>query len=43
VLITIRVGRPYKKKLAHLNTLIKKVEKVEPLGDYETMRRWKKD
>ncbi len=38
-LITFRINRPYKKKVAHLSNLVKKVEHGEPLGDYETMTK----
>ncbi len=38
-LITFRISRPYKKKVAHLSNLVKKVERGEPLGDYETMTK----
>ncbi len=36
-LITFRISRPYKKKVAHLSNLVKKVERGDPLGDYESM------
>jgi uncharacterized membrane protein YesL len=43
VVITVRVSKPYTKKVAYLSNLIKKVERGEPLGDYETMTKYSGD